>query len=181
MSTFKRCDETVVKMAKKVIEKYNTALADVRIDYVFAFGDRDEVTGELKSDALKLHGVRALSIAKKVSLKDRALGHGDAEISIDHDWWAEAEDEQREALLDHELFHLVKTGENDDLGRPVLKIRPHDYQFGWFKVVAQRRGAMSLECIAAKQIMEESGQYFWPELFSDATKATTRMRALELK
>jgi hypothetical protein len=180
MSTFKRCDESVEKMAKNVIKECNTALEKVRIDFVFAFGDRDEITCELTSDALKLHGVRALGITKKVSLKERALGRADAEISIDGDWWDKANDGERQALLDHELFHLVPTGEMDDLGRPLLKLRPHDYEFGWFKAVAQRRGASSLECIAAKRMMDDSGQYFWPELFSRATGATNRMHVLEL-
>lgn len=151
----------------------------VKIDFVFARGDRDDVSGELLNDALKKNGVKALGITRKIGLKDRALGRGDAEIAIDGDWWDDASEEEQRALLDHELTHLVPTGDCDDLRRPIIKLRPHDHEFGWFREVAARHGAHSQERIQARKMMELSGQYFWPSMY-EAEASAGRMRNLEL-
>lgn len=71
-------------------------------------------------------------------------------------------------MLDHELFHIqIKMKgqiiQTDDLGRPKIKMRPHDMEVGWFKAVAERNGKYSQERIQALKYMEEMGQYFWPE------------------
>lgn len=182
-TTFKRCGPDVGHLAEEIISKFDThaplAANKVKIDFVFAYGDRDETTGDLISDALKKNGVKALGIARKISLKDRALGRGDAEIALDGDWWGENDEPEREALLDHELHHLVATADRDDLGRPIIKLRKHDAEFGWFRIIAQRHGAHSQERIQARQLMESSGQCFWPEIVR--TQTTSRTQKLELE
>ena len=55
---------------------------------------------------------------------------------------------------------------NTDLGRPELKLRKHDHEFGWFERVAQRHGAHSQERIQAARMMDSSGQAYWPEIFA---------------
>lgn len=156
----------VSEMAERLIERYEThgTLTDnhVRIDYLFAFAEVDETTGEIIGDALKCHGVKALGIARKLGLKDRAKGMGDAEICLDGDWWANADEKEREALLDHELHHICATDKRDNLGRPVIKLRKHDFQFGWFSLIAQRHGQHSQERQQAKAMMDVAGQFYWP-------------------
>jgi len=93
-------------------------------------------------------GVKALGICRKIPLKERALGRGDAEICLDGEWWKDAPEPEQRALLDHELHHIeVKIIEGamacDDLGRPLLKIRKHDYELGLFTIIAQRHGRHS--------------------------------------
>lgn len=184
MPTFKRCDESVSEMAQNLISSFKTHkhLLDyeVKIDFVFAYGDRDEVTTEKKNDALTKNGVKALGICRKLPLKDRAMGRADAEISIDGDWWETATDDDRRALLDHELHHIaVKSSDRDDLGRPKLGMRPHDFEFGWFKVIAQRHGMASQEQKQARRMMDEGGQFFWPDIHAaESTKG--RMAKLEV-
>lgn len=137
----------------------------VKIDFVFAFADRDETTGEPTNNALTKGGVRALGITRKISLKDRAKGMGDCEITLDADHWTEVADEgQQRAILDHELYHIVVSADNDDLGRPKIKLRKHDFEFGWFANIAIRHGVASCERIQAKRILDAAGQAFWPEL-----------------
>lgn len=77
MPTFKRADVEVTDMATELIGQYHPTLSenDVRVDYMFAFPDYDDVTGEPKGFALKLHGVQALGIAKKLGPKERAKGN----------------------------------------------------------------------------------------------------------
>jgi Putative phage metallopeptidase len=141
--------------------------AKVEIDYMFAFAEVGE-DGESRGHALTKHGIRALGITRKIGIKDRVMGRGDAEVCIDGDWWGEATPARRRALLDHELHHLeVKLDEDgvvirDDLKRPKLKLRKHDVEVGWFALVAGRHGSNSLEIEQAKMVMESYGQLFWP-------------------
>ena len=165
-TTYERAPKEVDRLAKELIEEHkeHEMLKDykVKIDFVFAY------SSEAFIPALKHNGVKALGIARRLGLKDRAMGRGDAEIAIDGDWWKEATDLERRALLDHELYHLdVNTsGVNfkDDLGRPKLYLRPHDYEFGFFKHIARRYGLASQERQQAKKMFDEAGQAFWPDV-----------------
>jgi hypothetical protein len=182
MPTFKRCDSSVEKMAKALISEFETNYPleanEVRIDYLFAYGDRDEVSGELITDALKKGGMKCLGITRKLSLKDRSKGLGDAEICLDGDYWAEASDAEKRSLLDHELHHLAATAKRDDLGRPIIKLRLHDVEFGWFAVVAARHGDYSQERMQARRLMDKFGQFFWPDI-AESYKHTSRFHKLE--
>lgn len=173
---------TVTEMARGLLSRFEThaTLTDnhVKIDFLFAFADVDESTGEVTGDALKLHGVKALGIARKLGPKDRAKGLGDAEICLDGDWWTAASHEEREALLDHEMHHICGTDKRDNLGRPVIKMRKHDWQFGWFNIIAARHGAHSQEQKQAIAMMEVSGQFYWPGFVTPQFKAS-RLRHME--
>ncbi len=164
--TFQRCDSTVSELAVEILCEYESHKplldAKVRIDYVFAYND--------SGHALTHGGYAALGLARKIGLKDRALGRGDAEIALDGEWWKNAKESKRRALLDHELHHLSVQIENgafkrDDLGRPMLELRKHDHQFGWFNIIAERHGASSIERIAAKSLWDEDGQLYFPDIF----------------
>lgn len=175
MSKFQRCPKEVNALAAEILCEFEThqPLLDARvnIDYVFAFADVDETTGQPTGNALSHNGCKALGICRKIALKDRALGRADAEISLDGDWWNEANEKERRALLDHELHHIMvkmdKRGlVRDDLGRPVIVLRKHDYEFGWFKCIAARHEDRSMERMQATQMMSDAGQYFWPALLA---------------
>lgn len=171
MPTFQKANKDVAQLAADLIAQYDThkplAELKVKIDIVMAFADEDD-RGNLLNDALTAHGVRALGITRKVGLKHRALGHGDAEIALDGNYWAQASAEEQAALLDHELHHIsVQCDKNgnpqfDDLRRPKIVLRKHDVQVGWFKVIAERHGAASIERLQAKAIMDGQGQFYWP-------------------
>lgn len=173
MPTYQRCTPAVAEMANEILCEFDThkPLLDtkVKIDFCFAFGDRDEKTGEVKGDAITKNGVKCLGLARKLPLKDRAMGRGDAEITLDHDHWCQCSPAEQRALLDHELHHLcVKIDKRglvrDDLGRPEITIRPHDYDFGWFRIIAQRHKEASIEQQQAEKMMNTDGQLFWPDL-----------------
>lgn len=168
MATFKRCDPSVPKMAAAIMQEFEThkplVEAGVKIDYIFAYGERDEKTDEIISDALTHNGAKALGICRKIGLKDRAKGMGDAEICLDHDYWETIDEPDQRALLDHELHHIVVSKKTDDLGRPKLAMRGHDFEVGWFAVIAKRHGKHSIEQQQASKAMNMLGQYFWPEI-----------------
>jgi hypothetical protein len=173
MPTFAKCPKEVYKLTEVILAEFEThspvLTAKVKIDLVFAFPDLDD-EGHPKNVALKKNGVRALGITKAICLKDRAQGRGDAEVTLDGDWWKDASEEEQRALLDHELHHILVccnskgTVLTDDLDRPKVKMRKHDYEFGWFKVIAERHGKHSIECQQAELIFDRAGQSFWPQL-----------------
>jgi hypothetical protein len=76
---------------------------------------------------------------------------GDALVTLDGDRWGDFSPRQQRAILDHELTHLELVVsdeggvEGDDIGRPRLRLRKHDHQFGWFDAVVRRHGANSVE------------------------------------
>jgi hypothetical protein len=177
MPTYKIAPKTVAELANDVLCQWPTHKplldAKVKIDYVFAYADVD-ANGLPKNCAIMLGGYPCNGVARIVKLKDRVLGHGDAEITLDANWWdgliGKTGEELKRGLLDHELHHLeVKTDkfgriDFDDIHRPLLRMRKHDYQFGWFNVVAERNGVHSQEQIQAQQMMSKAGQFYWPEI-----------------
>lgn len=173
MSTYQKAPPEVREVAEKVIEEFPSykpiVEAKVKIDYLFAFAEVSE-DGEIKGCALTKHGNRALGITRKISIKDRVMGRGDAEVCLDGDWWEGTTPARRRALLDHELHHLEvvvdEYGEviRDDLKRPKLRLRKHDVEVGWFALVAGRHGGASLEIEQAKALMDSYGQLFWPAI-----------------
>jgi hypothetical protein len=173
MSTYEKCPSDVRDLAQSIMEEHLTYKevleAKVKIDFLFAYGEVGP-DGESKSNALTKHGMRALGITRKLGIKDRVMGRGDAEVALDGDWWKEATPLRRKALLDHELHHIeVRTDEDgvvlrDDLKRPKLRLRKHDVEVGWFAAVAGRNGSASLELEQAKSVWDSYGQLFWPSL-----------------
>lgn len=175
-TTFEPCDKSVALLVQDILNTYpeheELRDAEPKIDLVFASNDDPD------KRPLKLHGTTAYAIARKIGLKDRAMGRGDCEIAIDLGWWKEAGELERRALLDHELYHFaVDLGKRDDLGRPVIWIRKHDFQFGWFKHIAERHGSASVERKQAGLIMMNAGQQFWPEILDAPMKPKRQAQA----
>ena len=173
MSTYSKAKPEVREMAEQIIGEFIShkplSEANVKIDFLMAYADVSE-DGESKGHALTKNGIKALGITRKLSLKDRAMNRGDAEVCLDGDWWEEATEGQRRALLDHEIHHLeVKVDEEgvvirDDLKRPKLRLRKHDVEVGWFAIIAGRHGSNSIEIQQAKSVMDSYGQLFWPSI-----------------
>jgi hypothetical protein len=87
---------------------------------------------------------------------------------LDGDAWDGLPDKQKAALMDHELEHFEvkrdKVGDfvMDDLNRPVIKIRHHDRQFGWFDTIAMRHRSDSMEVHQLRKLFTEEGQVYLP-------------------
>lgn len=170
--TYEPAPPEVKRRAVKLIERHHDDLwkAEVTIDYLFATND----TG----DAVSHRGYPALAVVRIVNLKDRTKGHSDAEITIDGAKYLRMTPEQQDALLDHELHHLIVLRDDDNLvktddqGRPRLKMRKHDFDFGWFTVIAERHGLNSPEVTQAKIIWDEANQSLFPFLEDKVIEAT---------
>lgn len=145
-----------------LIEKHYPDLktVGVRLDLL-------QVSNEDAEPCLSLHGYDAAAIVRVIGKKDRVAGRGDAEIVVDWATYEKLSEQARDALLDHELYHLqVKKDKHgalkfDDHGRPVLKIRLHDWQLGWFDEIARRHGEHSLEVQCARALARQTGQLYF--------------------
>jgi hypothetical protein len=180
MPIYHKCDESVSKLAGELLNRFEShhpvRAEKVKIDFLFAYPTLDE-NDVPQGDALTKNGVKCLGLCKILSLKDRVMGRGDAEISLDGEWWENASDEERAALLDHELHHISVKKKNgltvyDDHRRPKLKLRKHDVEIGWFDVIAARHSVHSQERIQAKQIFDNAGQLYWPQLAGEGDGST---------
>lgn len=113
--------------------------------------------------AIKVRGCEAAGCIRITKLMERTLGLGDAVMILDGERLDAWSSKRLQAVIDHELRHLVlaknkKTGQiqRDDEGRPKLRIRPHDFEFGWFARTAELYGEESYEVSQAREIVAAS-------------------------
>lgn len=122
MTYFTKADAPA-KIAKKLIPKHHKHLEDKLIVYVF------------RDDMPKKNGKLVLGRAKIVSGLNAWLYNGSPEpfhmIEFTEEWWKRASEDQREALVDHELCHLeIELTPDEDTGELIEKpkIRAHDVE-----------------------------------------------------
>lgn len=151
MPTYVRADESVTDLVTEVMQAHHQDLAaeGVTVATLMARGKRDK-DGVLVGVAITIGGYQCAGCLRITSLKQRALGMADAVMLLDGDRWDGWKRERQVALVDHELTHLQLVDgdegfETDDLGRPKLRARRHDREFGWFDDVAARHGEHSFE------------------------------------
>jgi hypothetical protein len=122
-------------MLRELIDNYHAELRSARIALAWNLSWKPDVDGRV-----------TLGKCKKASDLDRELYQFDFVIMLQYEFWQDAEvtDEQRRALLDHELSHAApKMGDDgeqveDERGRKVWRMRKHDIEE--FSAVVQRHG-----------------------------------------
>jgi hypothetical protein len=179
-STFERANKLIEGLVQKAIESYHPALTKegVTVDCIIA--RRTVSVGADDTEerhCLKRNGYPIDAKIQVTSLVDRARGIADAKLTIDGYEWNHATDRQRLALIDHELEHLdlvplkptkkepnLTGNKRDDLNRPMLKVRPHDWMLAGFKTVAERHGEHSHEALQCRNFRYEYAQlnFFGP-------------------
>jgi hypothetical protein len=168
-TTYQKCDEEVISISRRIIKQHHKELreTETRVAYLFAESQKDQ-HGDPLAPAVTVGGYPCAAKVKVIGLKERVDGRADAEVIIDVDTWKGMSDPEKDSLIDHELFHLeVKTDPDngdyvtDDLGRPKLKLRKHDHQFGWFNIIAEQHGDASFEVKQAKVFADNHGQTYF--------------------
>lgn len=176
--SYERCPKDVKQLVLQVMEDWHPQLqaAGVTVDALFCLPKTNEVGEE--TQGLKHGGYEAAAVTRIVGLKDRAKGCADIEIVFDQYTWDRLSEEEREALIDHELYHSLPATDQkghpleDQVGRPKLKARRHDRQFGWFDEIAKRRGRASFEVKQAMAlVLSGEGQLYLPGIISDSVVA----------
>jgi len=122
-------------MLSKLIEQHHDELTNARIALAWNTAWKADVDGRQK-----------LGKCKKSSDLDRELAAFDFVVMLQMEWWQNATvtDDQRRALLDHELCHatvrLDRDGEpmRDERGRVVYRTRKHDIEE--FSEIVERHG-----------------------------------------
>lgn len=172
-TTYEKCPEAVHAILRRIINQHHPDLKEsgVRVDLLFAQSDKEGVS------AVKLHGYPKAAKVRKTTLKERTLGHGDAEIIIDRDHWEKIGADTQNALIDHELEHLaVKRDQSnrlvcDDAERPVIGLRLHDWELGGFRSIVERHGPSAIEHNNAQAFFDQYGQMlfgFAKQTFADS-------------
>lgn len=163
MATYEKDNGAIGLLADEIIGQFRGELRDagLKIDILKAYASRNE-NGDPTGPAIKLHGQACHAIVRIIGLKDRAKGHGDAEITVDGDEWNLFGEMGQRAILHHEIEHLVlvtdaKSGavKRDDLDRPKLRMRLHDHQFGWFDNVARIYRENAIEVQQASSFLRD--------------------------
>lgn len=169
--TYDKAPPETHERVSALIARYHQDLAAVAVVVDLLMVSTDSET----ANALTHGGYKAAAVVRSTNPKERAMGMGDALIVIDRDHYDSLDPQERDALLDHEIYHLVTINDNktgkpkrDEHQRPVLKIRKHDRQFGWFDEIARRHGKHSGEVQQANWIKDEAGQTYFG--FIAATK-----------
>lgn len=165
MPTYEQAKSEIRDLVNQVrCKHYNDLVeAEVTIGVLMARPTTNDA-GEPTGPAIRHNGYPAQALIKHTNLKDRVAGLPDAILTIDADNWEDLNDEEREALIDHELYRLEVRRDDDsqiisdDHGRPKLKCRLHDWQLGGFTVIAKRHGEASAERRQVKALVDEFGQ-----------------------
>lgn len=168
MPVFTKADALVCELVDAVLEEHHQRLVEfgVSLDVLMAHA-RTDSSGNPKGPALKHHGVPCLATIKITSHKERVAGLADAILTIDGDRWGDLPEGRQRALIDHELTHLVTPKEHggessDDSGRPVLKMRGHDVETGFFYEVVERHGEAAVETEVYKGMHQKFSQLLLP-------------------
>ncbi len=174
-TTFGQPEAIDIELLYTVMVDSHKHLWDARVSVGILMADNEE------SRPIKKNGVPCLAKIAIVPLWLRALIGGcglsgslsmqrppveleastlDLILMIDRREWMEATNEQKQALLDHELSHVVLTKEEgnnlkrDDLGRPKLKLRNGDWDGSdGFIDVVKRWGDDAPEYRSAERVM----------------------------
>lgn len=138
---------------------------ELRITTLLAFAPRNKWGEPTGLAAIVVRGRPAYASIRITKLAERVAGLGDAVMTIDGDQIKEMDPATLDAIIDHELTHLATVDgregpEFDDHGRLKLRIRPHDFEVGWFDEVAERHGVKSIEVQQAGRLVAR--QMYFP-------------------
>lgn len=190
-TTYQECGDEVDRLIRQVMEKHHKELFDQKVT-IHAIGARRESKKEGSVPALKSDGMIVAAKVQITSLQDRSRGITDAKMTIDMLTWDTMAITRKEALIDHELMHLTvahqkptkandwdKSVKFDDLGRPMLKARPHDWRLTGFAAVVERHGEASVESSQFLSFRAEFGQLnlFSPSVMEPKPKKKENVNA----
>lgn len=177
-------------IAGRLIEKYHAGLKDSGATIECIEATRADAEGEIVGgSATKINGFSVPAKIKINSLADRVEGKADVTITFDHTQWKDASDDERAAIIDHQLQCVDVMREDgkgavltDDIDRPRMKVRKPDHFHRWFDVIAERHKTASIELRQAKTWFDSAGQGWFSYLPFDnepAKKPPSAEKALE--
>jgi hypothetical protein len=142
---------SVIDLAGEIIRKYHVDLLEARIGFLF------------RTEPSKSQGKRVYAKAEKVSEKHKLLLDLDFLIWIDEERWGELGDEQRSALIDHELCHCRYYASEEKAA-----IVGHDVEE--FTDIVERYGAWHGELLYFARSLNRGDSYREPRLANDVAQ-----------
>lgn len=121
------------RIMEQLLEKNHGHLSDASIAIAWRLGWRPDVDGHVR-----------LGQCRKRGDLDRELDGFDFVILLNEEYWKGLNDDQKRAIIDHELCHaqIVRDADGeakrDDRGRLVCRIRKHDVEE--FRDIVERHG-----------------------------------------
>lgn len=167
-TTYEVAPDSVNALIASILERHHLELAETHCTIGAIMASNPS------GPAVKHHGSAALAKVRIVSADKRVNNKNDAEIIIDAGEWADLDDEQRAALIDHELCHVRRKEYSekklaqlrkddpdhvawklDEHGRPKLGTVPADVTPGdGFAACIVRHGEKAVEFLTAKRFGE---------------------------
>lgn len=160
MPVLSRAPQDIRDFVAQVTEDYHAELknATVTVGVLMASPTEKEM-GE-PAPHLKHNGYGAAAVIGITPIRQRVMGIADAVITLDDETWRSLDEDGREALIDHELAHLIVCRDEDDqvkfddCNRPKLKMRLHDIQIGVFSEIIARHGMKSIDAQNVRLVYE---------------------------
>lgn len=164
MATFREADAAVQKLVTQTMDRLHPKLkeAGVTVTVLTSHGG--------DGPALQAKGQQLAFVVKVTSHKERVAGMSDVLITLDGDRWPDWSEKTQVSIIDHCLTAIVlrymPTGEikTDDCGRPKLKVKPHDMEFGVYYEVMQRHGEDALDTKLVAKLCEDTREWVQPLL-----------------
>ncbi len=157
--------QAAVDAVAKVTHLYHPDLEEMKVTVQVLFAHKYDKDGEAEP-AMITRGHEVLAKISITNLQDRTRGIPDAKLVIDRVFgWARLSESRRLALIDHELTHLNLTLDKDgivktdDLGRPKLHMRHHDWELTGFAEICERHGEAAIEVHEMVRWQEAYGQF----------------------
>ena len=149
-------DSETMSFIKRVVRDRRPELLNVSISAILIYGANGK-------PAMPGKDGKVLAKIQKTSAADARRGMPWLKLSLDGDHWSGCTGRQQEAIVFHELCHVVYDGDDDD-GQPILSLRGHDWHVTGFEDVAKQFGDDSPEKLIAADFAERYGQLLmWPE------------------
>lgn len=156
----RKADPEVVDRVNAMLLKYHPKLVElkIRVGVIMTRAGR-RADGSLEGPSVVKNGVACAAVTRLTSLKERVFVDYDAIIEIDEDMWDFLNPAQKDALVDHELQHIIevyKDGFPDtyDDGRPKLKLLLDDWALTGFHIIVERHGEAALEWGSVFKVMD---------------------------
>lgn len=164
-TTYEIVTDATYRLINRVLIEHHDDLHAAGVTIQATMATRiDKESGEIEQ-ALRMRNYPIAAKIQITSYQDRVRGIPDVKLTIDEFQWRQLPESRREALIDHELTHVMVAYDadgqvkRDDLKRPKLKSRAHDFELGWFTEVAERHGEAAIEVREIQRFHETWGQF----------------------
>lgn len=151
-TVYEKADAEVNDLVASIIKKHYPLLKEAGVTVQVLMASND------KAPPVMLHGRECYATIRSTKLKERVVGQKDTEMLIDQKKYDKLPPQSKAALIDHELQHIGLTGKFDDIGRPKISMRHHDWEIAGFKVIAERHGDFAIEVQQANTFKLTFGQ-----------------------